>query len=108
LLGGRELGLVNLLQATEADIATVTECEILEATGEFSLAGYTTFSPQTRAGGKTGVILLMENSLAVRANVKAIYDVMDPAVQLEWLHFSHHVICAESSQRLEILLLQIC
>jgi hypothetical protein len=54
------------------------------------------------------VIVLMENSLAVRANVKAIYDVMDPAVQLEWLHFSHHVICAESKQRLEILLLQIC
>jgi hypothetical protein len=80
------------------------------------------------------VLVLVENSLAVRANMKVIKDIMDPAVQLVWLHYSHHVIDSggrtatlgafvlgsiyrewtpllnrsESSQRLEILLLQIC
>jgi exonuclease III len=92
LAGGRELALVNLLQATEADIATISECEIPEGTGELSVAGYTTFTPPPSAGGKTGVLILVENSLAVRANVKVITDIMDPAVQLVWLHFSHHII----------------
>jgi hypothetical protein len=117
-----------------ADVATVSECKIPEATGEFSVAGYTAFSPPARAGGKTRVIVLVENSLAVRANMKVITDIMALAVQSVWLHFSHHVICsgsrtatlgafilggiyrewtpllnhAESSQRLEILLSQIC
>jgi hypothetical protein len=34
----------------------------------------------------------VKNDLAVRANVKVIADIMDPAVQLVWLHFSQHVI----------------
>jgi hypothetical protein len=80
------------------------------------------------------VIVLVENSLAVRANVKVIHHIMDPAVQSVWLHFSHHLICsggctatlgafilggiykewtpllnrAELLQRPEILLSQIC
>jgi hypothetical protein len=53
LAGGRELTLVNLLQATGADIATVSECKIPEGTGEFSVAGYTSFTPPPSAGGKT-------------------------------------------------------
>jgi hypothetical protein len=53
LAGGRELALVNLLQATGADIPTISECKIPEGTVEFSVAGYTTFTPPPRAGGKT-------------------------------------------------------
>jgi hypothetical protein len=45
LAGGRELALVNILTSSGADVATITECEIPEATREFSVAGYTTFSP---------------------------------------------------------------
>jgi hypothetical protein len=96
LAGGRELALVNLLQATGADIATIIECKIPEGTREFSVAGYTTFSPPPSAGGKTRVLVLVENSLAVRANVKVISDIMDPAVQSVWLHFSHHIIGSAS------------
>jgi hypothetical protein len=127
---------VNLLQATGADVAAISECKILEAMEDFSVAGYTTFSPPRSAGGKTRVLVLVENSLKVRANVKVIKGIMDPVGQSVWLHFSHHVICsgsggrcttlgafvlgsiyrewtpqlncAESLQQLEILLLQIC
>jgi hypothetical protein len=42
------------------------------------------------------VLILVENSLAVRANVKVITDIMDPAVQSVWLHFSHHTIGSSS------------
>jgi hypothetical protein len=38
------------------------------------------------------VIILVKNDLAVRANVKVIKDIMDPAVQSVWLQFSHHRI----------------
>ncbi len=93
LAGGRELALVNLLTSTGADVATITECEIPEGSGEFSVAGYTTFSPSpSLQGGKTRVIILVKNDLAVRANVKVIKDIMDPAVQAVWLQFSHHRI----------------
>jgi hypothetical protein len=34
----------------------------------------------------------MKNDLAVRGNVKVISNIMDPAVQSMWLHFSHHSI----------------
>jgi hypothetical protein len=134
LAGGRELALVNLLQATGADITNITECKIPEGTEEFSIAGYTTFSPMTRAGGKTQSDRLVENGLKVKANVKPIHNIMDPSIQLMWLHFDHQVISsggrnatlgaftlggvyrewtpdlnrAELSQRLEILLSQIC
>ncbi len=55
LAGGRELALVNLLTSTGADVATITECEIPEGSGEFSVAGYTTFSPSpSLQGGKRG------------------------------------------------------
>jgi hypothetical protein len=68
-------------------------CEIPEGSGEFSVAGYTTFSPTpSLKGGKTRVPILVKNDLAVRANVKIIADTMDPAVQSVWLHFSHHRI----------------
>jgi hypothetical protein len=43
-------------------------------------------------GGKTRVLILVKNDLAVRANVKVIADIMDPAVQSVWLHYSHHRI----------------
>jgi hypothetical protein len=57
------------------------------------VAGYTTFAPPTSLqGGKTQVLILVKNDLAVRANVKVIADIMDPAVQLVWKHFSHHSI----------------
>jgi hypothetical protein len=93
LAGGRELALVNLLTSTGADVATITECEIPEGSGEFSVAGYTTFSPTpSLQGGKTRVLVLVKNDLAVRANVKVIKDIMDPAVQSVWLQFSHHRI----------------
>jgi hypothetical protein len=86
LAGGRELALENLLQANGADIATISKCEILEGTGELSVADYTTFTPPPSAGGKTRVLVLVENSLAVRANVKVITDIMDPVVQSVWLY----------------------
>jgi hypothetical protein len=92
LAGGRELALVNLLTSTGADVATITECEIPEGSGEFSVAGYTTYSPPQNAGGKTRVIVLVKNDLSVRAEVKVIPDIMDPAVQSVWLHFNHHKI----------------
>jgi hypothetical protein len=63
LAGGRELALVNLLQARGADIATISECKILEGTGEFIVAGYTIFTRPPSAGGKTRVLVLVENSL---------------------------------------------
>jgi hypothetical protein len=81
LARGRELALVNLLTTTGADINTITECEIPEGSGEFSVAGYTTFSPPPNAGGKTRVLVLVKNDLSVRANVKVIADIMDQAVQ---------------------------
>jgi hypothetical protein len=84
LAGGRELALVNLFQATGADIATITECKIPEVSGEFSVACYTTFARPPSAGGKTRVLVLVENGLAVRANVKVLTDIMDPAVQSVW------------------------
>jgi hypothetical protein len=95
LTGGRELALVNILTSSGADVATITECKIPEGTGEFSVAGYTTFSPTpSLQGGKTRVLLLVKNDPAFRANVKVIADIMDPAVQSVWLHFSHHRICS--------------
>jgi hypothetical protein len=85
------LALVNILTSTGADVATIMKCKIPEGSGEFSVAGYTTFSPSpSLQGGKTRVIILVKNDLAVRANVKVIKDIMDPAVQSVWLHFSHH------------------
>jgi hypothetical protein len=91
LARGRELALVNILTSSGTDIATITECEIPEGSGEFSVAGYTTFSPTpSLQGGKTRVLILVKNDLAVRANVKVIADIMDPAIQSVWLHFSHH------------------
>jgi hypothetical protein len=98
LAGGRELALVNLLTSTGTDVATITECEILEGSGEFSVAGYTTFSPSpSLQGGKTRVLILVKNDLAVRANVKVIKDIMDPTIQSVWLHFSHHRIGSNST-----------
>jgi hypothetical protein len=93
LAPGRELALVNILTSSGADIATITECEIPEGSGEFSGSGYTRFLPTpSLQGGKTRVLILVKNELAVRANVKVIADIMDPAVQSVWLHFSHHRI----------------
>jgi hypothetical protein len=98
LAGGRELALINILTSSGADVATITECKIPDGSGEFSVAGYTTFSPTpSLQGGKTQVIILIKNDLAVRTNVKVIKDIMDPAVQSVWLHFSHHRIGSSSS-----------
>jgi hypothetical protein len=98
LAGGREFALINILTSSGADVATITECKILEGSWEFSVAGYTTFSPNpSLKGGKTRVLILLKNDLAVRANVKVIKDIMDPAVQSVWLHFSHHRIGSGSS-----------
>jgi hypothetical protein len=82
LARGRELALVNILTSSGADITTIAECEIPEGSGEFSVAGYTTFSPApSLQGGKTQVLILVKNDLAVRANVKVVADIMDPAVR---------------------------
>jgi hypothetical protein len=98
LAGGRELALINILTSSGADVATITECKIPDGSGEFSVAGYTTFSPTpSLQGGKTRVIILIKNDLAVRTNVKVIKDIKDPAVQSVWLHFSHHRIGSSSS-----------
>jgi hypothetical protein len=43
------------------------------------------------------VLVLVENSFAVRANVKVITNIMDPAVQSIWLHFSHQTIGSGSA-----------
>jgi hypothetical protein len=54
----------------------------VRGSGEFSVAGYTTFAPTpSLQGGKTLVVILLKSDLAVRANVKVIDDLMDPAVQ---------------------------
>jgi hypothetical protein len=92
LAGGSELALVNILTSSGANVTTITECEISEGSGEFSVAGYTTFSPPPNAEGKTRVLVLVNNDLAVRANVKVMTDIMDPAIQSVWLHFNHHKI----------------
>jgi exonuclease III len=98
LAGGRELALINILTSSGADVTTITECKIPEGSWEFSVAGYTTFSPTpSLQGGKTQVIKLVKNDLVVRANIKVIKDIMDPAVQSVWLHFSHHRIGSSSS-----------
>jgi hypothetical protein len=95
LAGSRELALINILTSSGADVST--KCEIPEGSGEFSVAGYTTFSPTPNQGGKTRVLILIKNDLAVRANVKVIADIMDPALQSVWLHFSHHRIGSVSA-----------
>jgi hypothetical protein len=98
LAGGRELALINILTSSGADVATITECEIPEGSREFSVAGYTTFLPTpSLQGGKTRVLILVKNDLAIRANVKVIANIMDPAVQSVWLHFSHHHIGSSSA-----------
>ncbi len=85
--------MVNLLTSSNADIATITECEIPEGAGDFSVAGYTTFSPAlSLQGRKTRVLVLVKNDLALRANVKVVRDIMDPSIQSVWLQFSHHRI----------------
>jgi hypothetical protein len=62
------------------------------------MAGYTTFLPTpSLQGGKTRVLILVNNDLAIRANVKVIADIMDRAVQSVWLHFSHHRIGSSSA-----------
>jgi hypothetical protein len=43
------------------------------------------------------VLILVKNDLAVRANVKVITDIMDPAVQSVWLHFSYDRISSGSA-----------
>jgi hypothetical protein len=52
LAGGRELALINILTSSGANVATITECEIPEGSGEFSVAGYTTFllTPSLKKG----------------------------------------------------------
>jgi exonuclease III len=93
LAGGRELALVNILTSSGADVATITECKIAEGSEEFSVASYTTFLPTpSLQGGKTRVLILVKNDLAVRAKVKVIKDIMDPAVQSVCLHFSHQCV----------------
>jgi hypothetical protein len=63
LPGGMELALVNILMSSGADVATITECEIPEGSIEFSVAGYTTFSPTpSLQGGKTR-LLMSENNM---------------------------------------------
>jgi hypothetical protein len=89
---GRELALVNMLEAPGADIATITKCELPDTTAEVSVSGFTTFTPLNPATGKTRVVIIVENSLAVKANVKLSLDLMDPLIQLVWLHFDAHVI----------------
>jgi hypothetical protein len=81
LAGGRKLALVNILTSSGPDVAAITECEIPEGTGEFSVAGYSTFSPTpSLQGGKMQVLILVKNDLEVRAKVKVIADIMDPSV----------------------------
>jgi hypothetical protein len=82
LARGRKLALINILTSSGADVATITECQIPEGSGEFSVAGHTTFSSTpSLQGGKTRVLILVKNDLAVRANVKVNKDIMDSAVQ---------------------------
>jgi hypothetical protein len=47
------------------------------------------------------VLILVKNDLAVRANVKVIADIMDPAVQSVWLHFIHHRIGSVDLDRVD-------
>jgi hypothetical protein len=52
----------------------------------------TTFTYLNPAGGKTRVVIIVENSLAVKANVKLSLDLMDLLIQLVCLHFDAHII----------------
>jgi hypothetical protein len=92
LSAGRELTLVNLLEATGTDIVTKMDCELPHTTDEFSVAGLTTFLPFVLAGGKTRVIVLVKNNLAMKANVRLCADLMDPRIQTVWLCFDVHLI----------------
>jgi hypothetical protein len=61
-----ELSLESLHEATGADMATITACEVQHTSAEFNIAGFTTFVPLVPASRKTRVIILVKNDLAVR------------------------------------------
>jgi hypothetical protein len=85
---GRELALLNLLISSAVDIATVTECKMVETANDFEVAGYTTFLPLVPKGkSKTRVIILVKNDLVTRANVQVCHDLMDSKTQSVWLRF---------------------
>jgi hypothetical protein len=46
----RELALVNLLAATDADVAAITEVEYLSTSAPFATNGYNSFYPLTKTG----------------------------------------------------------
>jgi hypothetical protein len=68
------------------DIATVTECKMLETANDFAVVGYTTFFPLVPKGkSKTRVIILVKNNLVTRANAHVCHDLMDDKTQSVWL-----------------------
>jgi hypothetical protein len=70
------------------DIATLTECEMVETANNFAVAGYMTFLPLVPKGkSKTRVIILVKNDLVTRANAHVCHNFMDNKTQSVWLRF---------------------
>jgi endonuclease/exonuclease/phosphatase (EEP) superfamily protein YafD len=86
---GSELTLVNLLEATGADVATITETELPHMSATFSISGYTTFYPL--AEGKVRAIILVRTTLATATNARLATDLMDRSVQSIWVRLDAHV-----------------
>lgn len=72
LSSSRELDLLNLLDSTEADVATLSQAEIPAASAPFAVNGYATFYPTTEADAKVRVLVLVKTKLAAQANAGVV------------------------------------
>jgi hypothetical protein len=82
LSSGRELALLHLLTSSAVDLATVTECKMIETAKDFAV-----FPKVPKGKSKTQVIILVKNDLVTSANVHLCPDLMDSRTQSIWLRF---------------------
>jgi exonuclease III len=92
LHGSRELDLVNLLTATAADIACLSETEIPAESAPFAVDGYSTFYPLLKKGAKARVLILVKNELAVRANARVEATLMTTEFPSVWIRLDAHLV----------------
>jgi hypothetical protein len=92
LHGARELDLSNLLAATDADVAALSEVEIPATSALFTVDGYASFYPLTKENEKTRVLFLVKTELAARANVRIESSLMSNEFPSVWIRMDEHVV----------------